>query len=172
MTEEQKSKSNGAAAEEHSQEFTIQKIYVKDLSFETPNSPDVFSGKWEPAVNLEINTAGKGLGSDLHEVVLTVTVSAKLGEKTAYLVEVQQAGIFSVKGLRDQELSHALGSYCPNILFPYAREVVSDLVVKGGFPQLLLSPINFDALYSQHMERLQQKTQDKGKNEIPVDPVH
>ncbi|NOX43862.1 MAG: protein-export chaperone SecB [Gammaproteobacteria bacterium] len=168
MTDEQKSKSNGKGTEIQSQEFMIQKVYVKDMSFETPNSPDVFSEKWEPSVNLEINTAGKNLNPDVHEVVLTVTVSAKIGEKTAYLIEVQQAGIFSIKGLSDQELSHALGSYCPNILFPYAREVVSDLVVKGGFPQLLLSPINFDALYSQHMQRVQEAN----KNEEQAGPVH
>jgi len=168
MTDEQKSKSNGKGTEKQSQKFMIQKVYVKDMSFETPNSPDVFSEKWEPGVNLEINTAGKNLNPDVHEVVLTVTVSAKIGEKTAYLIEVQQAGIFSIKGLSDQELSHALGSYCPNILFPYAREVVSDLVVKGGFPQLLLSPINFDALYSQHMQRVQEAN----KNEEQAGPVH
>jgi len=177
MVDEKKNKSNGAAPadsneqQKQGQEFMIQKIYVKDLSFETPNSPDVFSEKWEPAVNLEINTAGKGLRTDTHEVVLTIVVTAKIGEKTAYLVEVKQAGIFSIKGLSDQELSHALGSYCPNILFPYAREVVSDLVVKGGFPQLLLSPINFDALYSQHVAHMQQASENENK-EAPVDPVH
>lgn len=168
MTEEQKSKSNGQGNDENKQEFIIQKIYVKDMSFETPNSPGVFADKWEPNVNLELNTAGKGLGSDVHEVVLTVTVSAKLGEKTAYLAEVHQAGIFNIRGLSDQELSHALGSYCPNILFPYAREVISEIIAKGGFPQLLLSPVNFDALYAQHMQSVQQDKQ----AEVQPDPVH
>jgi len=164
MTEEHKGKANGsgngAESEEKKQEFAIQKIYVKDISFESPNTPDIFSEKWEPDISLEINTAGKGLAPETHEVVLTVTVSAKLGEKTAYLVEAQQAGIFTIHGLNDQELSHALGSYCPNILFPYLREVVSELIAKGGFPQLLLSPVNFDALYAQHMQRMQEETSD------------
>jgi len=169
MADEEKSKANGTATEAPVQEFMIQKIYIKDMSFETPNSPSLFMEKWEPAINLELNTAGKNLDTDTHEVVLTVTVSAKLGEKTAYLVEVQQAGIFSIKGLEQQELSHALGSYCPNILFPYVREVISELVLKGGFPQLLLSPVNFDALYSEHVIRMQNTDQTK---EVAADPVH
>ena len=164
MTEEQTSK----AATENKQEFVIQKIYVKDASFEAPNTPDIFSEKWEPQINLELNTAGKSVNEDTHEVVLTLTVSAKLGDNTAYLIEVQQAGVFTMRGLDTRELSHALGSYCPNILFPYAREVISDLVSKGGFSQLLLSPVNFDALYAQHMEQAQKSAQ----NEPEVDPVH
>lgn len=168
MTEEQKSKTDDAAGEEQKQEFAIQKIYIKDMSFETPNTPDIFSEKWEPEISLEINTAGKGLGPDTHEVVLTATLSAKIGEKTAYLVETQQAGIFTIRGLNEQELSHALGSYCPNILFPYVRETVSELVAKGGFPPMLLSPVNFDALYAQHMKSMQQKS----NQEPQPDPVH
>lgn len=154
--------------EQNKQEFIIQKIYVKDASFEAPSTPDIFSEKWEPQINLELNTAGKGLENDTHEVVLTVTVTAKLGDKTAFLIEAQQAGVFSVRGLSEQELSHALGSYCPNILFPYAREVISDLVTKGGFPQLLLSPVNFDALYAQHMQKMQDEKQDEPQAEEPV----
>ena len=168
MTEEQKGKADGAVSDEQKQEFAIQKIYIKDLSFETPNTPDVFSEKWEPNISLEINTAGKSIGPDTHEVVLTATLSAKIGEKTAYLVETQQAGIFTIRGLNEQELSHALGSYCPNILFPYVRETVSELVAKGGFPPMLLSPVNFDALYAQHMQSMQQKN----KQEPQADPVH
>ena len=164
MTEEQQNKE----ATDNKQEFVIQKIYVKDTSFEAPNTPDIFSEKWEPQINLELNTAGKSISDDTHEVVLTLTVSAKLGEKTAYLIEVQQAGVFSMRGLDNRELSHALGSYCPNILFPYAREVISDLVSKGGFSQLLLSPVNFDALYAQHM----QQVQEAAPSEPEVDPVH
>jgi len=168
MTEEQKGKVDGAVSEEQKQEFAIQKIYIKDMSFETPNTPDIFSDKWEPNISLEINTAGKGIGPDTHEVVLTATLSAKIGEKTAYLVETQQAGIFTIRGLNEQELSHALGSYCPNILFPYVRETVSELVAKGGFPPMLLSPVNFDALYAQHMQSMQQKNE----QEPQPDPVH
>lgn len=138
------------------QQFALQKIYLKDVSFETPYSPQVFMEKWEPSVNVEIQSAGKTLSEDVHEVVLTVTITAKVGENTAYLAEVHQAGVFTVSGFNDAERGHMLGSFCPNILFPYAREAVSDLVGKGGFPQMLLAPVNFDALYAQHLQQAQQ----------------
>lgn len=137
--------------------FSIQKIYTKDLSFETPNSPQIFIDKWEPKVDFNLGTNVQPLEDDLFEVSLTVTVTVKCGEKTAYLVEVVQAGVFALVGFNDQEMGAMMGSYCPNILFPYAREVVSDLVNKGGFPQLLLAPVNFDALYAQHLQQAQAK---------------
>ena len=133
--------------------MAIQKIYVKDLSFETPNSPQVFLDNWEPEVNLQLSNAASVLKDDTHEVVLSVTVTAKLKDKTAYLVEVQLAGVFNIVGYDKDQLAAWMGSYCPQLLFPYAREVVSDLVTRGGFPQLLLAPINFDALYRQHLEQ-------------------
>ncbi len=139
-------------------EFAIQKIYIKDVSFETPNSPAIFTQKWEPNVNLELSTAGRPLADGVHEVVLSITVTAKIGDKTAYLVEAQQAGVFTIRNFNEQELGPMLGSFCPNILFPFARETISDLVIKGGFPQLLLAPVNFDALFAQHMQNQQQKT--------------
>jgi len=139
-------------------QFSIQKIYTKDLSFETPNSPKVFTEKWEPTVDFNLSTNATALESSLYEVALTVTITVKSVESTAYLVEVIQAGIFALGGFTDQELGPMLGSFCPNILFPYAREVISDLVTKGGFPQLLLAPVNFDALYSQHLQQLQQSS--------------
>lgn len=142
--------------QENGQQFAIQRIYVKDLSFETPNSPAVFREQWQPEVNVELNTSGNPLDEGVYEVVLSLTVSAKLGEQTAYLAEVQQAGVFTIGGFDEQELNHMLGSFCPGTLFPYAREVVSDLVNRGSFPQLLLAPVNFDALYAQHLQRLQQ----------------
>lgn len=154
---ENQTENQAAKQAENTQEFVIQKIYVKDMSFEAPSTPEVFTMKWEPNVNLELSTTGKLVGDNIHEVVLTLTVTAKLEDKTAYLVEAHQAGIFLIRGLSEQEQAHALGSYCPNILFPFARELVSDIVTKGGFPQLLLSPVNFDALFAQHMERLQQQ---------------
>jgi preprotein translocase subunit SecB len=129
--------------------FVIQKIYVKDLSFETPNSPQIFLEKWKPEVKLQIRSKATKQAEDSHEVVLTLMITAMVGERTAYLVEVHQAGIFSIKGLPPSDFGAMLGSFCPSILFPYAREVVSDLVAKGGFPQLLLAPVNFDALYAQ-----------------------
>ncbi len=137
--------------------FSIQKVYTKDISFETPNSPKIFTEKWEPAVDFNLGTNVQPLEDDLYEVSLTVTVTVKCGEQTAYLVEVSQAGVFTLKGFSDEERGPMMGSFCPNILFPYAREVVSDLVNKGGFPQLLLAPVNFDALYAQHLQQAQQQ---------------
>jgi preprotein translocase subunit SecB len=137
-------------------QFAIQKIYTKDVSFETPKSPKIFIEKWEPSVDFNLGTRVEPLEQNLYEVALTVTVTVKSGALTAYLVEVTQAGIFSLDGFAEQEMGPMVGSFCPNILFPYAREAVSDLVAKGGFPQLLLAPVNFDALYAQHLQQMQQ----------------
>ncbi len=135
-------------------QFSIQKIYTKDISFETPNSPAIFAQeKWEPEVNVQLNSRAGKMENNMHEVVLTVTVTAKVNEDTAYLAEVQQAGVFQVNGFEDGQLGHLLGSFCPNILFPYVRETISDLVARGGFPQMLLQPVNFDALYAQHVQQ-------------------
>lgn len=137
-------------------QFSIQKIYTKDMSFETPNSPKIFTEKWEPTVDFNLASNVQPLENGLYEVALTVTITVKSEDKTAYLVEVNQAGIFTLAGFSDEELGPMVGSFCPNILFPYAREAVSDLVAKGGFPQLLLAPVNFDALYAQHIQAQQQ----------------
>jgi preprotein translocase subunit SecB len=137
-------------------QFSIQKIYIKDMSFETPNSPKIFIGKWEPTVDFNLGTQVSPLEDSMYEVTLTVTITVKSENATAYLVEVNQAGIFSLAGFTDAEMGPMLGSFCPNILFPYAREAISDLVTKGGFPQMLLAPVNFDALYSQHIQQAQQ----------------
>lgn len=136
------------------QVFVIQKIYTKDISFETPNTPEIFrEDDWQPNINLQLQSRSKSLDENVFEIVLMVTVTAKVDENTtAYLAEVQQAGIFRVSGFGDDEMRYMLGSYCSNILFPFAREVVSDLVTRGGFPQLLLAPVNFDALFSQQQE--------------------
>ncbi|MDI1231836.1 MAG: protein-export chaperone SecB [Methylobacter sp.] len=134
-------------------QFSIQKIYTKDMSFETPNSPKVFTEKWEPAVDFNLGTHVLPLENSMYEVALTVTITVKNGDATAYLVEVNQAGIFSLSGFTDAEMGPMIGSFCPNILFPYARETISDLVTKGGFPQMLLAPVNFDALYSQQLQQ-------------------
>jgi preprotein translocase subunit SecB len=138
-------------------QFAIQKIYTKDMSFETPNSPKIFTEKWEPSVEFNLSTNVLTLEAPLYEVALTITITVKCGATIAYLVEIIQAGIFTLSGFSDQELGPMIGSFCPNILFPYAREAVSDLVAKGGFPQLLLAPVNFDALYAQHLQQLQQQ---------------
>lgn len=139
-----------APAAEGSEQFAIQRLYVKDLSLESPNSPQVFTSEWKPEVNLDINTASNELGEDTHEVVLTLTVTVKSGDTTAFLVEVKQGGIFTIKGFPADALEHTIGSFCPSVLYPYAREVVSDVVMRGGFPQLILAPVNFEALFAQH----------------------
>lgn len=138
-------------AEQPAQKFEIQKVYVKDLSFETPNSPKIFTEKWNPKTDVHIQTANDKLDDKVHEVVITVTVTATQDETTAFLVEVNQAGIFFMENFPEEQHKQLLGSYCPNILFPFARETVAELVAKGGFPQLLLNPVNFDALYQQHL---------------------
>lgn len=147
-------------------QFAIQKIYTKDLSFETPNSPKIFMEKWEPSVDFNLGTRVETVDKNLYEIVLTTTITAKIGSATAYLVEVNQAGIFTIAGFSEQELGPMIGSFCPNMLFPYAREVVSDLIAKGGFPQLLLAPVNFDALYAQHLQSVQNQAQAPAKESL------
>lgn len=152
-------------SEEVQQQFAMQKIYVKDVSFETPNSPEVFTKEWKPDVNVDLDTKGKLVSEDVHEVVLGVTVTVKIADQVAYLAEIHQAGIFTIKGFTDNDRAAMLGSYCPSVLFPFAREVISDLVTKGGFPQLLLAPVNFDAIYQQHVQRLKEPASNTESNE-------
>lgn len=140
-------------------EFNIQRIYTKDLSFEAPSTPQIFQQEWHPELNLELNTHTSVLAEGVHEVVLTVTVTAKSKEKTAFLVEVKEAGIFTIKNFPAEQLPPMLGSICPSILFPYVREVVSEMVVRGGFPPLYLAPVNFEALYAQHVQQQKQKAE-------------
>jgi preprotein translocase subunit SecB len=143
-------------------QFSVQRVYTKDVSFESPNAPDIFRGEWKPKHELNITTKINQLDKQLYEVVLSVTVSATVEEKTAFIAEVQQAGIFSMNGFTEAELGPMLGAYCPTLLFPYAREVVSDLVVKGSFPQLVLQHVNFDALFAQHQQQATEHAQDSG----------
>ena len=145
------------SAQTPEQHFEIQKVYLKDVSLETPNSPLIFTEQWQPQTEVRLETAATPLTEDLFEAVLTLTMTAKLGERTAYLVEVQQAGLFTLRGFEEPQLGHMLHSFCPNILFPFAREALADLVGKGGFPPLLLNPINFDALYMQRLQQQQQQ---------------
>ena len=128
--------------------LSLQAVYLKDCSFEAPGGPRV-DGNWNPQISLDLHTGVTALGNDLHEVLLTVTCSAKHGDKTLFLVEVKQAGVFAMQNLAEEDAKRAIGIICPNVLFPYARASVSQLVVLGGFPQLLLPPVNFDALYAQ-----------------------
>ena len=142
--------------------FQLHRIYIKDLSFESPNAPRVFIGEWQPKHELNLNTQVNRIDEITFEVILSVTVTTHLGDQTAFIVEVQQAGLVGVKGFSEQELGPLLGAYCPNLLFPYAREAISDLVSKGSFPQLLLQPVNFEVLYAQRqremMEEMQKQT--------------
>ncbi len=141
-------------------QFQIQRVYTKDVSFEAPNAPQVFQKEWEPEVKLDLDTASSQLADEVYEVVLRVTVTATVGEETAFLCEVQQAGIFTISGIDGTQMAHCLGAYCPNILFPYARECVTSLVSRGTFPQLNLAPVNFDALFMNYLQQ-------QGEGEAP-----
>ncbi len=157
MSEQQKT--------ENQNQFSIQKLYVKDLSFESPSTPEVFSfTSWEPKIELNLNNTNKQVADGVFEVALSVTATVKVEDKTAFLVEVHQAGVFQIAGFNEQETKYILGSQCMNILFPYAREVVSDLTNRGGFPPLLLSPVNFDALYAQAVQQQKEGEEDSVKH--------
>ena len=139
------------------QAFVIQKIYTKDVSFESPNTPALFTHEFQPQLSVDLNVESAKLENDVYHVVVRVTATTQVEDKTAFLCEVEQAGIFTLSGFNDAELSYILGVQCPNALFPYAREAVSDLVARGGFPQLLLEPVNFEAMYHEHMQQQSQE---------------
>jgi len=136
-------------------EFGIQRIYIKDISFEAPQGTEIFQKEWKPELNLQLNINTNNLGGDQHEVILQVTVTAKSADdkKTIFLAEVKQAGVFILQAFPPEQIKPMLGIVCPNILFPYAREMVSDLVARATFPPLYLSPVNFEALYAQQMQQ-------------------
>ena len=157
--EQQDQQAEGKQEDEQQGKFGMQKIYVKDMSFEIPDSPMVFQEEWDPSVNMDIGNSATKIAEDIFEAVLNVTITVKSGEKTMYLIEAQQAGIFHIAGLPDESINKMLATTCPNILFPFVREVISDLVTRGGFPQLLLAPVNFDALYAQKEYQKQQEQQ-------------
>ncbi len=149
---------NGQSSGQDGQpQLMLQKIYVKDLSFEAPNAPQIFQeigeSDQQPQVQLNLGQRATDLGGDLYEVVLSLTLTCTVGERTAYLAEVQQAGLFGIAGFSEADHAGIVGSYCPNLLFPYARQVISSLVLEGGFPPFLLQPINFDALYAAEQQR-------------------
>ena len=137
------------------QKFAVQRVYIKDLSFESPQSPEVFTKQWKPQIKVDLNTRSGDMKDNRVEVVLTITITATQDEATGFLVEVQQAGIFTIRGFPEEHLPAILATACPNTLFPFAREAICDLVVKGGFPQLLLAPVNFEILYAQEQHRRQ-----------------
>ncbi|MFV2003742.1 MAG: protein-export chaperone SecB [Gammaproteobacteria bacterium] len=137
-------------------QFTIQKIYLKDASFESPKSPRIFAeGEIQPQVSVQLNSNSQPIAEGVYEVVLEITATAKINESTAFLVEVKQAGVFNVAGFSEENLGGMLGVYCPESLFPYAREAISELVSKGGFPPLLLAPVNFNTLYTEQLQQQQ-----------------
>lgn len=139
--------------QEVKQQFALQRLYVKDLSFETPMGPVAFTKQWKPQMKVDLNTKSGKLDEHNFEVVLTVTVTAQLEEETVFLIEAQQAGIFLIQGLEGEQLRRVLGTMCPGLLFPYVREVIDSLAVKGGFPPIGLQPVNFDALYLQAQQQ-------------------
>lgn len=144
--------------EQPQQQFAMQRIYNKDISFESPSTPDIFRKQWQPKVNVDLNTKSDKVDEQgNYEVVLTITITAKVDDDTAFLVEVQQAGIFMITGFEGEDLRRILGTAAPNILFPYARENIDSLCVKGGFPPVMLAPVNFDALYQQALNQAGQQ---------------
>ncbi len=164
-------------------QFALQRIYLKDLSFESPRSPDVFRGEWSPRISFNLATRNQRLSEGVYEVVLTLTVEAKQQDgqqqqqeqgngdqqeegSTAFLIEVQQAGVFTCSGFGEQDLERVLATVCPNILFPYAREAIDSLVVRGSFPPVMLSPVNFDAVYEQSKQQQQEQGQTQASGEI------
>ncbi|MDR9433236.1 MAG: protein-export chaperone SecB [Spiribacter sp.] len=161
--------SNNAAASNaesaNQQQFVIQKVYLKDGSLETPGTPEVFTQSWKPEAKVELNTRRNAIGDNLYEVIVTVTVTATMEEKTAYLCEVHQAGVFNVVGFDETTTDQLLGAYCPGVLFPYAREAVTDLTAKAGFPPMTLSPVNFDALYARRRQQAAEGTSAQAQGE-------
>ena len=152
-----------APAEANGPAFTVEKIYVKDVSFEVPGAPAIYSETVQPELQLNLNQRVQRLSDTAFEVVLTVTLTCKAGDKTAYVAEVQQAGVFGLVGLDPQAIDGLLGTQCPHILFPYIRQLLSDLIQAGGFPPFFLQPINFDGLYA---ETLRQRAAELGTGEL------
>ena len=143
-------------------QFAIHKVYLQDVSVESPNCPDIFSEKWNPDVDVQITSSASDIGDNNHNIAIGITVTVKSNDKTAYLVEVHQAGVFHINGVTEQQLHHMVYSYCPNILFPYAREAISDLIMRAGFPQMLIAPVNFDAMYMQRLKEQQEAAKQAG----------
>jgi preprotein translocase subunit SecB len=169
MAEEQNQEPSLNQEATASAQFQIQRLYTKDVSFELPNAPQVFQEEGQADVKMSLAQRVEAMGDNLHEVVLTVTVTATLGEKTAYLAEVAQAGIFLVAGFNDQATHAVMNTMCPNTLFPYARQTISSLIAEGGFPPLTLQPVNFEQLYAQRMQQLMNEQKQDGASTVMTD---
>ena len=153
MSDENQIPAGEAAQTEAQPQFVIQRVYTKDVSFETPNSPAIFQAEWKPEIKLDLDTRSNKLGDNTFEVVLAVTVTATVEGQTAFLAEVQQAGIFTIGNLPEAQLAHTIGAFCPATLFPYAREAIASLVNRGSFPQFNLAPVNFEALFASYVQQ-------------------
>ncbi len=140
-------------------QFAIQRVYVKDLSFEVPGAPKVFQSNWQPQINVQLSTEATALEGSYYEVVLGVTVTASLDDSIAFIAEIKQAGIFLMEHIPEEHLAQLLGAYCPNILFPFAREAIADVVARGSFPQLLLAPVNFDLVFAERQRQQAEQSQ-------------
>ena len=147
MTEQDNAQAAAADSSATQPKIQLQKVYIKDSSYESPNSPQVFTQEWNPKVSLNLNSTSNKIADNTHEIVLSVAVEAKMGDNLAFLIELEQAGIFSIEDCEPEEFKKLVGNRCPSMLYPYAREAISDLVGKGGFPQLLLQPYDFDELF-------------------------
>ncbi|MGQ8365958.1 protein-export chaperone SecB [Glaciecola sp. 1036] len=159
----------GQAQQPQEVQFNLQRIYTKDISFETPNSPAIFQKEYKPEIKLDIDTRTAELDTNLYEVVLSLTVTSTVEGQTAFLCEVQQAGIFMIGEMPNSNKAHTLGSFCPNMLFPYAREAVSNLVNRGTFPTLNLAPVNFDAIFAAYVQKRQQEHANAQQNSQQLD---
>lgn len=161
MTDQVENNAEAAGADEQAApQFAIQKIYVKDISFEAPNLPEMFNVEYKPEVKMEMNSKSRQVADDHFEVVLSVTLSAEIGEKTAFLVEVHQAGLFLIRNFNEQQTHQLLGAAAPESLYPYVREAISGLIGKTGFPAIQLAPVNFMGLYMERMQQQQQQAQE------------
>lgn len=147
------------------QQFLIQRIYMKDVSFESPNTPAIYADEWTPETNLQLNTQPTPLGNNLFEVELQLTITVKSNNITAFLIEVTQAGVFEITGYNDEQINFILATHAPTILFPYAREAIASLVSKGSFPEMHLSPINFEALYAQRLAEIEKEKEKQNSAE-------
>jgi preprotein translocase subunit SecB len=146
--------------------FNIEKLYVRDLSLEIPHAPQIFLDRTQPEINVQLHNEASNVGENMYQVDVTVTVTAKVGDKTMFLIEVDQAGIFQISGVPQEDMEPILGIACPNILFPYAREAVSDIATRAGFPPVVLAPVNFEVIYQQRLQA--QQAQAQGSYEVPI----